>query len=68
MLNYFSDIFQTKVRVSLVILTWFLNNKEIIKSNYNTYEQYLKYAISRLYIAMNNFYNIQDFYSVNQGN
>ncbi|CAD8185439.1 unnamed protein product [Paramecium pentaurelia] len=67
LLNYFSDIFTTQIRVALIVLNRMLkyqqnNKKNVIK---NKEYSFLKYINSQLYIAYNQFYNISDYFQAN---
>ncbi|CAD8178531.1 unnamed protein product [Paramecium octaurelia] len=67
LLNYFSDIFTTQIRVALIILNRILKYKQKQKNinSKNKEIQFLKYINSQLYIAYNQFYNISDYFQAN---
>ncbi|CAD8196972.1 unnamed protein product [Paramecium octaurelia] len=61
LLNYFSDIFNTHIRLSLILLNGILKK-------YNQSQQInkcLNYIIAQLYISQNKYYNISDYFSAN---
>ncbi|CAD8107030.1 unnamed protein product [Paramecium sonneborni] len=67
LLNYFTDIFTSQIRVSLILLNGMLKFQQNQKKNciFNKEIKCLNYIKSQLYIAYNQFYNISDYFLAN---
>ncbi|CAD8196743.1 unnamed protein product [Paramecium pentaurelia] len=61
LLNYFQDIFNTQIRLSLIIMNGILKKYQQSQQM----NKCLNYVVSQLYISYNKYYNISDYFSAN---